>query len=184
MSLVLCTVFLLYYCSTSPKEQDTDGWLNNRIVNNTRLLDFVLFTRPHRIHSKELSYFFLTFILCTNSTLMKTLQHLHTPHLMTSPCNKDCTPQKVCRFLRTSLPTLTTATAGSVWWWAPMSFITSSLALKIIKFSFLLRVPLLTDSRWGSLPLTEQTMRSGGMSLLTHMGANLNCLWSGLAFMF
>lgn len=59
-------------------------------------------------------------------------------------------PQKVCWFLRTSLPTLTTTTAGSVWWWATMSFITSSLALKIITFSFLLCVPLLTDSRWES----------------------------------
>lgn len=91
-----------------------------------------------------------------------------------------------------------------LWWmWAPLnlfanaynhsrphfvvshkSFITSGLASKIIKFPFLLCVSLPTDSRWGSRALDKQTRRNRGMSLLTVMGASLNCLRSGLAFVF
>lgn len=64
------------------------------------------------------------------------------------------------------------------------SFITSSLALEVIKFPFLLCVPLLTDSRWGTRPFDQQTTRNRGMSLLIDTGASLNCLWSGLLFVF
>lgn len=42
----------------------------------------------------------------------------------------------------------------------------------------------LTDSRWGTLPLDKQTMRNRGMPLLTDTGASLNCVWSGLVFVF
>lgn len=113
----------------------------------------------------------------------KLLRHLHSPRLMTIPCNKDRSPQNDAGSLWSSLPTLTT-TAGPHLVMSHKSFITSSLALKIIKFPFLLCVPLLTDSRWGTLLLDKQMMRNRGMSLLTDMGASLNCLWSGLAFVF
>lgn len=78
MSLVFCSVFLFDYCSNP-----THGWLNNRIVNITNL-DYT---------ESTLTYiFFLSFIPSRTQPWWKLLRHFHTPHVMTSPCNKVCLP--------------------------------------------------------------------------------------------
>lgn len=143
--------------------------------------------RPNRIHFSNsfLAYYLFSdsFISCMNSALMKTLQTPPHPSLDDNPMQQRL-PAPGWMLVPLNLFANTYNHSRLRLVMSHKSFITSSLALKIIKFPFLLCVPLLTDSRWGTLALDKQTMRNRGMSLLTDTGASLNCLWSGLAFVF